>query len=401
LLFSSKDVPTLSKCIPSFYDLFMSPAIFNAVAPLSDAEENQHAFMQDAIVAYAKEYSGPGMDTLDLGEISTLADLWDFDENMINTLFLLSMYEFGRDRVVDELLTKCGPLINVQYFCKDGVSLACRRLNDLLHINPTDEMRNVMSLLDADLCEWIRERAEADDPLVIDGNLKVPVSNTHLFALRLLSLAAGADISKEERIKIHSLIVLSGTVVKATEAPKTASKPQLKKAVEAPNTETSETVTVQESAPEASETIMSQESVLETSETIMSQESAPEASETIMSQESVLETSETIMSQESAPETSETIMSQESAPEASETIMSQESAPETSETIMSQESAPAASETIMSQESALETSKTIMSQESAPETSETISQESAPEPIVTTVEPFPESALDTSYMEES
>jgi hypothetical protein len=46
----------------------------------------------------------------------------------------------------------------------------------------------------------------------------VKIGSTHLFGLRLLSLAASADVSKEERIKIHSLIVLSGTIVKVLQS---------------------------------------------------------------------------------------------------------------------------------------------------------------------------------------
>ena len=213
-LLVSKDVATLSQCIPSFYDLCTPLGLFRRMVPIPDADEKQHAFMQDAIVTYAREYRGPSLDTLDLGEIDTLADLWDFDVKNVKTLFLLSMYEFGKDRAVDELLTRSSQHISVTHFCEDGVDIVCRRLNDLLHVQGRDDMRQVMGLLDANMCEWIRERAEGSEPLV-SGNLDVPVANTHLFALRLLSLAASAEIAKDERIKIHALIVLSGTIVKA------------------------------------------------------------------------------------------------------------------------------------------------------------------------------------------
>jgi hypothetical protein len=217
-LLVSNNIQALSKCIPSFYDLFTPPALFKHVAPLSNSDENQHAFMQDAIVAFARDYSGRSLDTLDLGQIDLLAKLWDFDLKNVKTLFLLSMYEFGKDRIVDELLTKSASYISVQHFCEDGVDIVCRRLNDLLHVQNRDEVRNVMGQLDAEMCEWIRHRAEESEPLVL-GSLDVPVGNTHLFALRLLSLAANAEISKDERIKIHSLIVLNGTLVKAMEEP--------------------------------------------------------------------------------------------------------------------------------------------------------------------------------------
>jgi hypothetical protein len=212
----SKDIPSLSQCIPSFYDLFTSGALFNKSDASEEFEEKQHAFMQDAIVAYAKDYSGPSLDTLHLGDIEALADFWDFDMDNIRTLFLLSMYEFGKDRIVDELVTKSASMISVQYFCENGVELVCRRLNNVLHSNPSDGIKKIMGTLDADMCEWIREKAENSEPL-INGRLDVLVGNTHLFVLRLLSLAASAEISKDDRIKIHSLIVLSGSIVKALE----------------------------------------------------------------------------------------------------------------------------------------------------------------------------------------
>ena len=126
------------------------------------------------------------------------------------------MYEYGKDRVVDELITKNASVISVEHFCEDGVEIVCRRLHYLLHTAPTDDIKKVLGSLDADMCEWIREKAINSEPLV-KGQLNVPVGNTHLFGLRLLSLAASAEINKEDRIKIHSLIVLSGTIVKAVE----------------------------------------------------------------------------------------------------------------------------------------------------------------------------------------
>lgn len=212
----SKDMATLSQCVPAFYDLFTPVALFNRATASEDIEEKQHAFMQDAIVEYAREYAGPSLDSLYLGDIETLADLWDFDMDNVRTLFLLSMYEYGKDKVVDELVTKSASIISVQHFCEDGVEIVCRRLNHLLNVNPTDDIKRIMGTLDADMCEWIREKAENSEPL-INGRLDVQVGNTHLFGLRLLSLAASTQIAKEDRIKIHSLIVLSGMIVKALE----------------------------------------------------------------------------------------------------------------------------------------------------------------------------------------
>jgi hypothetical protein len=207
------------ECIPSFYDLFGAGALFSNVEFSDENEEKQHEFMQDSIVAFAKNYHGPSMDCLNMGDIDILADLWDFDMLNVNTLFLLSMYEFGKDAAVDEVLTRSSSLISVQHFVDEGLDIMCRRLNDLLNVHPSKEIKKIMGTLDADVCEWVKEKARSSEPLT-NAKFNVKIGSTHLFGLRLLSLAASADISKEERIKIHSLIVLSGTIVKVLESEK-------------------------------------------------------------------------------------------------------------------------------------------------------------------------------------
>lgn len=213
----SKNVSSFTQCIPSFYDLFTPTILFNDAVPHPDEEEKQHAFLQEIIVTYARNYDGPSLETLHLGNVESLADLWEFDLVNVRTLFLLSMYEFGKDHIVDEVLTKSASLVSVQHFCDDGVEIICRRLDYLMNVQNRSEIRNLMGSLDADMCDWVREKAEASEPLVEGTNLDVPIGSTHLFGLRLLSLAASAEIAKEERVKIHSLIVLSGTIVKSLE----------------------------------------------------------------------------------------------------------------------------------------------------------------------------------------
>lgn len=214
----TQDFTKLARCIPSFYDLFTPGALFQKAIPVEDAEENQQALMQDAVVAFAKNYYGPSMDKLDLGDIEVLSELFAFEMDNIRTLFLLAMYEYGKDRMVDSVITRSAPAISVVYFCAGGVEIICRRLNYLLHVDPSEDMKSIMGTLDANMCEWIKEKAENSESLVENGNLAVPPGNTHLFALRLLSLGASADIDKKERIQIHSLIVLSGSIVKGLEA---------------------------------------------------------------------------------------------------------------------------------------------------------------------------------------
>ena len=214
----TQDFAKLARSIPSFYELFTAGSLFKKAVAVEDAEENQQALMQDAVVAYARNYNGPCLDTLELHDIEVLSELFEFEMDNIRTLFLLAMYEFGKDRLVDEVITRSAQTISVAHFCDGGVEIICRRLHYMINVNPTKEMRSIMSTLDANMCEWIKEKAENSESLVGAGNMTVPIGNTHLFALRLLSLGASADIDKKERIKIHSLIVLSGSIVKGLES---------------------------------------------------------------------------------------------------------------------------------------------------------------------------------------
>eukprot|EP00529_Nitzschia_sp_RCC80_P002672 CAMPEP_0113446134 /NCGR_PEP_ID=MMETSP0014_2-20120614/3546_1 /TAXON_ID=2857 /ORGANISM="Nitzschia sp." /LENGTH=1707 /DNA_ID=CAMNT_0000337209 /DNA_START=52 /DNA_END=5175 /DNA_ORIENTATION=- /assembly_acc=CAM_ASM_000159 len=206
-------------CIPSFYDLFTRSSLFSDVdVGGEDTEEAQHRFMQESIVHLAKNYHGPSLESLAsaLGDINVLTRLWEFDASNINTLFLLAMYEYGKDAAVDDLLTKSASVINVSFFVDEGLDIIVRRIHYILNVNPQPEIRNIIPALDADVCSWVEEKATESEPLS-NAKAGVKIGSTHLFGLRLLSLAASADVSKQVRIQIHSLIVLSGTIVKMLE----------------------------------------------------------------------------------------------------------------------------------------------------------------------------------------
>ena len=82
----------------------------------------------------------------------------------------------------------------------------------------SSKIRNAIGILDAELCEWIKQRASKTISLVEFPALKVPIDNTHLFVMRLLSISASSNVDKELRIRIHSLVVLSGILMKAVSA---------------------------------------------------------------------------------------------------------------------------------------------------------------------------------------
>jgi len=216
----SDDIEFLMRCVPSFHECFETTSLFQpALSSTGDVVEEQQRFLEDAIIAHAQRYSGPILETFGLGELETLGAIWKFDMKNMRTTFLLAMYEFGKDRLVDELLTKSAALVKIARLVEEGVNIVCRRLNDMLHSKrqKPPELREVMGLLDADMCSWVRDRAEKSKSFVMFANLQVPVGHTHLFTLRLLSLSRMEEVEKDTRVKIHSLIVLTGQLVKSLE----------------------------------------------------------------------------------------------------------------------------------------------------------------------------------------
>lgn len=142
--------------------------------------------------------------------------MWTIDVKGVRSQFLLTMYELEKDKAVDDLLTKNPTEIDLRMFVEHGVDIACRRLAAFLNGERmhASSRRNVMGLLDADLCGWVLSRADEGQWLVDTEMSRIPIDKTNLFILRLLSLSAGANIDSSLRTKIHSLAKLSSTLLK-------------------------------------------------------------------------------------------------------------------------------------------------------------------------------------------
>jgi hypothetical protein len=213
----SNDIDQLMQCVPSIDDCFIPQCLFHSIMTTSNVREIQKSYLDNAIFDLARDFSKPVLDMFELGEIQTLAELWNFDLQSIHTLFMLAIYEYGKDRVVDELLTKASSKLVVHHFVETGVDIACRRLNYIIHGGRlyASGKQDILSLLDADTCEWIKRRALDSRSLVQHPDLSVPIASTHLFIMRLLSLSSGSNVDAALRPRIHSLVVLSGLLVKA------------------------------------------------------------------------------------------------------------------------------------------------------------------------------------------
>jgi hypothetical protein len=216
----SDDMETLAESVPDLYECFLPMSLFQALSGRIGNTDKQMEFLERAVIDRANEVEGEAfLGRLVLGEIETLARLWDVDLRDIRTLFLLAIYELGKDTLVDEALSTCtAASLDMERFISDGLDIACRRLNRTLNLRRSAKIRSLMGMLDADTCEWLRERAEESTPLLEgdDGDAGVSISHTHLLILRLLGLCSMIG-DKTNATKIHSLSILSGTLLKALE----------------------------------------------------------------------------------------------------------------------------------------------------------------------------------------
>jgi hypothetical protein len=216
----SDNMESLAEAVPDLYECFLPMSLFHAMSGRIGNTDTQMEFLEQAVIDRANEVEEESfIGRLVLGEIETLARLWDVDLRDIRTLFLLAMYELGKDNLVDESLSTCTAVsLDVERFISDGLDIACRRLNRTLNLKRSAKMRSFMGMLDADTCEWLRERAEESTPLLEgdDGDSRVSMSHTHLLILRLLGLCSMTG-DKTNATKIHSLSILSGTLLKALE----------------------------------------------------------------------------------------------------------------------------------------------------------------------------------------
>lgn len=217
----SENYESLAVCINGFYDAFLPSSISDPSTCSGGDAEMQIDFLEQASISQASRLTKEAvLDHFDLGEIETLAQLWGIEVRDVRTIFLLAMYELGYDTVVDTLVTKSAQKIDLSRFVEDGLGIVCRRLNRVLNVNRSPQVRKIMGLLDADTCEWLREHAELSVSLIDEGtdaSGEIPLKITHQFTLRILGFSSAMG-AKTLSAKIHSLSILCGTLMKALEA---------------------------------------------------------------------------------------------------------------------------------------------------------------------------------------
>eukprot|EP00557_Chaetoceros_sp_GSL56_P001979 CAMPEP_0176495180 /NCGR_PEP_ID=MMETSP0200_2-20121128/10511_1 /TAXON_ID=947934 /ORGANISM="Chaetoceros sp., Strain GSL56" /LENGTH=159 /DNA_ID=CAMNT_0017893025 /DNA_START=59 /DNA_END=538 /DNA_ORIENTATION=+ len=122
--------------------------------------EAQSSFLNNALRRKAFLFDGNSLNYDDLDDITTLARAWGMDKSYVLTEFLIVMYEQGKDDCVQHLITSTR-LIEIERFQDVCMSIACVRLDAALTmLKRAKKYRNILSMLDADTCEWVKEQSE-------------------------------------------------------------------------------------------------------------------------------------------------------------------------------------------------------------------------------------------------
>jgi len=155
------DVELLSPSIPHFNTVFLQDSMSFEVNVSPSYLEHRTKFLKCIISKKARNTDQQILDHITYGEINVLCGSWDISVCDVKSMFLLEMYRLEKDALVDEFVSTCSTnSINVVTFISGGLDIACVRFTILLEtFERTKKLRSIIGLLDADTCEWVKDRA--------------------------------------------------------------------------------------------------------------------------------------------------------------------------------------------------------------------------------------------------
>ena len=212
------DLSLLPMCVDSFESLFMRESFTLQYSRSYSANEYQLSFVDSSIKRLGDLAEGTNINREYLDDIVALGRSWGLEKSSILTKFLLTMYELGKDDLIEDLFNSITRLVDVDMFLDNGIAIVCVRLSAALSfLKKVKRCRSILAMLDADTCEWVREQARvtrASNPgiLVFDdvGNL-ISLDSTLSLILRMKRMSA------VNRIDAYALSVMCETLLKAME----------------------------------------------------------------------------------------------------------------------------------------------------------------------------------------
>ena len=208
----SGDLSTLPECVPSYDSLFSKGSLFQHYSQPSKANEYQTDFIKSCVFRMATLFEGPVVVEEDLEGLFSLGRSWGMEKRFVISHFLLSMYEHGKDDMVEDLFLRNSRLVDMPSFLAGAIPLVCVRLNAAVKtLRKTRQCRGILAMLDADTCEWVKEQAESMTGNNINNGSTIPLESTHTLITRMSRMNA------VNKIDAYALNGMCETLLSASE----------------------------------------------------------------------------------------------------------------------------------------------------------------------------------------
>jgi hypothetical protein len=207
------DIDSIASAVPSFTRLFSIGSLFSEMPPMPKESIEQRGLIDQAIVVRARNSSSnPVIDNFDcVRDVELVGKAFGLDSKYARTRYLIEIIRLGRDTSINDLLGASSASLMKPLFIEEVVRILCARLHGIISsLKRTKQYRGVVSRLDADASNWVKEQAEyftSQD----DEHAPVSLITTHSLILRVRSMAAN-DTNWEQ---MNSLSLISETLLKA------------------------------------------------------------------------------------------------------------------------------------------------------------------------------------------
>jgi len=216
------DLEAVWRSLPSTNIIFLRGFLSEDVKSVITHDVGRLNFVEEVLLQKARSSFGPtAIDSNFIEKVKRLGRIWNISEMSVNTRFVLALYRAGKDVMVDPALCDSSQ-IDVVLFVKIGVELASVRLHSLIgSLSKFRKYRSILSEIDADTCEWIKEIAE-ESPYLQEYHSfaeyeRPSLAVTYEFLMRLNQLGFNLwndPLVRSETEKAGALSALGETLVR-------------------------------------------------------------------------------------------------------------------------------------------------------------------------------------------
>ena len=213
------NVGSLESIIPSFSNLFLIGSVFSVVPPIPQGCEEQQDLLNKAICDRAGKSSSPVVDSFScIHDIELFGKTLGLDAKYVRTQYLLEMFRLGKDASINDLLGSSISSLDKELFVQTTIAIICWRLYaTIMSLKQTKNYRGVLSLLDAEKSQWVKEVATQSSSTQQNKYATTSLIATHSLIMRVQGVADTLNDALMSD-KVNALCLMSGTLLKAVQA---------------------------------------------------------------------------------------------------------------------------------------------------------------------------------------